>query len=98
MHQKVSLFFRYNILLIKFTTTTNFWKAATVEIGKAMPQVIVGFIIFVLSFLLAILVKFIIVRMANRSKTLVPVPIDRFDSDDGDTHRRLDYCAGNDGH
>ena len=46
----------------------TFWKAATVEIGKAMPQVIVGLIIFVLSFLLATLVKFIIVRMANRSK------------------------------
>lgn len=46
----------------------TFWNATTVEIGKAMPQVIVGFIIFVLAFLLAILVKFIIVRMADHSK------------------------------
>lgn len=39
-----------------------------VEIAKAMPQVIVGIIIFIIAFILAVFVKFIIVRMANRSK------------------------------
>lgn len=46
----------------------NFWKVATIQIGKAIPQVIVGLVIFLIAFLLAVLVKYIIVRMANRAK------------------------------
>ena len=44
------------------------WKAATVEIAKALPQIIVGLVVFLVAWMLAFLVRYLIVRLANRSK------------------------------
>ena len=44
------------------------WKAAMVEAAKALPQIIVGLVVFLVAWLLAIAVRYCIVRLANRSK------------------------------
>lgn len=50
---------------------TLFWKTVCLQITKAAPKIALGLIIFLVAVVLAVIIKFCIVRLANHSKRRV---------------------------